>query len=406
MCLQRNEGEELFGNSLLEEIHHEKILILSQKRSGYTLKINRVILRHMKMDLLYPFSTSFGTEYDRDFILVEIVDSDGISGWAESVAMIDPLYNEETLKTNWHILEDYLIPIVLQNEIQHPDKISEKYFSHIRGNAMAKAAIEGAVWDLYAKKQNTSLASILGGTKKKIDVGVSIGIKESIDATLKTIEARLNEGYKRFKLKIKPGWDVAFIDKVRSVYPDIPLMVDANSAYTLQDIDLLAALDDYHLMMIEQPLAYNDIIDHAQLQAQLKTPICLDESIHSAEDARKAIQLGSCKIINVKIGRIGGLTESKKIHDLCQKHNIPLWCGGMLESGIGRAHNIAITSLPNFTLPGDTAASSLYWGEDIIEPEVTVDNGTITVPTLPGIGYEPNINKINKYTLYSKTYKE
>jgi o-succinylbenzoate synthase len=368
------------------------------------MKIRKVILRHLKLDLLYPFTTSFGTEYDRDFILVEVQSEEGISGWAESVAMLDPLYNEETVKTNWHILEDYLVPILLKTEIKHPDELSEIYFSHIRGNNMAKAALEGAVWDLFAKEQNASLSSVLGGTKQTIDVGVSIGIKDSIDETLQTIEERLVEGYKRFKLKIKPGWDVELIDKVRKVYPDIPLMADANSAYTLADMERLCALDDYQLMMIEQPLAHNDIIDHSDLQSRLKTPICLDESIHSLEDARKALKLGSCKIINIKIGRVGGLTESKKIHDLCQNHDIPVWCGGMLESGIGRAHNIAITSLPNFSLPGDTAASSLYWGEDIIDPEVTVENGTITVPTSPGIGYEANLEKINKYTVFSQAY--
>lgn len=369
------------------------------------MKIKQVILRHMKLDLLHPFTTSFMTEYDREFILVEAISEDGISGWAESVAMLDPLYNEETVKTNWHILEDYLIPIVLKNEISHPDELSETYFSHIKGNYMAKAAIEGAIWDLYSKQNNISLSKALGGTKKEIEVGVSIGIQDSIDATLKIIETRLEEGYKRFKLKIKPGWDIELIDKVRKVYPNIPLMADANSAYSLDDIDRLIGLDDYDLMMIEQPLAYNDIIDHAELQAKLKTPICLDESIHSYEDARKAIKLGSCKIINIKIGRVGGLTQSKKIHDLCQENGIPLWCGGMLESGIGRAHNIAITSLPNFVLPGDTAASSLYWAEDIIEPEVTVNNGIISVPYyLPGIGYEPSMEKINKYTTYLKVH--
>ncbi|KAB2334435.1 o-succinylbenzoate synthase [Cytobacillus depressus] len=369
------------------------------------MKIKEVILRHLKLDLLHPFTTSFGTEYDREFILVEVISDNGISGWAESVAMLDPLYNEETLKSNWHILEDYLIPILLKNKIQHPDELSEKYFSYIRGNYMAKAALEGAVWDLYARKQNLSLSKALGGNKKKIEVGVSIGIQDSVDVTLEMIESRLKEGYKRFKLKIKPGWDVELIDKVRKVYPDIPLMADANSAYTLKDIDQLVALDDYDLMMIEQPLAYNDIIDHADLQAKLKTPICLDESIHSLEDAWKAIKLGSCKIINIKVGRVGGLTESRKIHDLCQEHGIPLWCGGMLESGIGRAHNIAITSLPNFVLPGDTAASSLYWAEDIIDPEVTVENGMITVPSSPGIGYKPNLTNIDKYTVYSETYR-
>ncbi|XRG79475.1 o-succinylbenzoate synthase [Rossellomorea sp. GAMAL-10_SWC] len=368
------------------------------------MKIKKVILRHMKLDLLHPFTTSFGTEYDREFILLEAISEDGISGWAESVAMLDPLYNEETLKTNWHILEDYLIPIVLNNDINNPDEISEKYFSHIRGNYMAKAAIEGAIWDLYAKQENISLSTALGGTKKEIEVGVSIGIQDSIDSTINIIENRLAEGYKRFKLKIKPGWDLELIDKVRKVYPTIPLMADANSAYTLSDMDQLIALDDYNLMMIEQPLAYNDIIDHADLQERMKTPICLDESIHSLEDARKAIKLGSCKIINIKIGRVGGLTQSRKIHDLCQENGIPLWCGGMLESGIGRAHNIAITSLPNFTLPGDTAASALYWAEDIIEPEVTVEKGMITVPTKPGIGYDPHMQNIEKYTISTKVY--
>ncbi|PEJ56289.1 o-succinylbenzoate synthase [Bacillus sp. AFS002410] len=370
------------------------------------MKIKQVILRHMKLDLLHPFTTSFGTEYDREFILLEAISEDGISGWAESVAMLDPLYNEETVKTNWHILEDYLIPIVLNNEINHPDELSEKLFSHIRGNYMAKAAIEGAIWDLYAKQENISLSTAIGGTKKEIEVGVSIGIQDSIDSTIKIIENRLEEGYKRFKLKIKPGWDIELIDKVRKVFPNIPLMADANSAYTLSDMDQLIALDDYNLMMIEQPLAYNDIIDHADLQAKMKTPICLDESIHSLEDARKAIKLGSCKIINIKIGRVGGLTQSRKIHDLCMENNIPLWCGGMLESGIGRAHNIAITSLPNFILPGDTAASSLYWAEDIIEPEVTVENGMITVPNKPGIGYEPHMKNIEKYTIATKAYKK
>jgi len=298
-----------------------------------------------------------------------------------------------------------LIPIVLKNDIQHPDELFEKWFAHLRGNYMAKAAIEGAVWDLYAKEQNISLARALGGERSKIDVGVSIGIKDSIEETIETIGERLEEGYKRVKLKIRPGWDVALIDRVRQEYPDIPLMADANSAYTLDDMKRLVALDDYQLMMIEQPLAHNDIINHADLQARMKTPICLDESIHSVEDARKALKLGSCKIINIKIGRVGGLTESRKLHDFCQANDIPVWCGGMLESGVGRAHNIAITSLPNFTLPGDTAASSLYWAEDIIEPEVTVQNGEITVPTSPGIGYETNLEKVNKYTVYSRTYR-
>lgn len=369
------------------------------------MKITEVTLRHMKMDLLYPFTTSYGTEYDRDFILVEAKNEDGLTGWAENVAMPTPYYNEETVKTNWHLLEDFLLPLLLNKEFEHPDELTENFFAHIRGNYMAKACLDMAAWDLFARKQNFSLAAALGGTKEKIDVGVSIGIKDSMDDTLKVISQRLAEGYKRFKLKIKPGWDVELIDKVRKVFPDIPLMADANSAYTLEDIDLLKALDDYNLMMIEQPLAYNDIIDHADLQARLRTPICLDESIHSFDDARKALKLGSCKIINLKVGRVGGLTVAKKIHDYCFERNVPLWCGGMLEAGIGRAHNIALTALPGFTLPGDTAGSALYWAEDIIRPEVVAENGMITIPTAPGIGYEPDMEKIDQFTLFSKTYR-
>lgn len=369
------------------------------------MQIEKIILRHLKMGLLNPFTTSFGTEFDRELILVEAVTQNGLSGWSESVAMVAPFYNEESLKTNWHMLEDYLIPIVFHNEINHPDELSEKYFSQIRRNYMAKSAIEGAIWDLYAKENNIPLATAIGGTKNEIEVGVSIGIQKSIGDTLNLIEKRLEEGYKRFKLKIKPGWDIELINAVRKVYPNIPLMADANSAYTLENLEQLIELDAFNLTMIEQPLSHNDIIDHAELQKRMKTPICLDESIHSVDDARKAIQLGSCKIINIKIGRVGGLTQSKKIHDLCENNNIPVWCGGMLESGIGRAHNIALTSLPNFTLPGDTAASALYWAEDIIEPEVVVKNGMITLSKKPGLGFNPNMKNIEKLTLSKKTYQ-
>ncbi|MFM1654193.1 o-succinylbenzoate synthase [Brevibacillus sp. B_LB10_24] len=367
------------------------------------MEIKHIILRHMKMELLQPFTTSLGTEYDKDFILVEIKSKEGISGWAESVAAIDPLYKEETVKTNWHIMEDFLIPLLLQKPVQHPDEVYER-FRHIRGNYMAKSALEGAMWDLYAKQQGMSLAKALGGTKEKIDVGISLGIQESVKDLLHLVEDALVKGYKRIKVKIQPGWDVEVIREIRQHYPSIPLMADANSAYSLKDIDRLAQLDEFSLMMIEQPLSHDDIIDHAELQKRLTTPICLDESIHSAEDVRKAIQLGSCKVINIKIGRVGGLSEAKRIHDLCQAHDIPVWCGGMLEAGVGRAHNIAITTLPGFVLPGDTAASSRYWKEDIIDPEVTVENGVITVPDKPGIGYEPNRERIEERTLYSKLY--
>jgi o-succinylbenzoate synthase len=293
--------------------------------------------------------------------------------------------------------------LLQQKEIQHPDEVSER-FAHIRGNYMAKAALEGAVWDLYARRQNLSLSKALGGSKSQIEVGLSVGIQPTIDETLRKIEAGLNEGYKRIKIKIKPSWDLNLTRAVRNEFPSIPLMVDANSAYTLADADHLAQLDEFDLMMIEQPLAHDDLIDHAELQVRMRTPICLDESIHSAEDVRKAIKLGSTQIINIKIGRVGGLTEAKKIHDLCQTYGVPVWCGGMLESGIGRAHNIAITTLANFTLPGDTAASSKYWPRDIVHPEITVDNGIISVPDTPGIGYEPDHDQIKALTLHEKVY--
>jgi len=367
------------------------------------MEIKSIVLRHMKMDLLNPFTTSVGTEYDKDFILVEVKSKTGLSGWGESVSIMEPIYNEETVKTNWHIMNDFLIPLLLKEPISHPDEVTER-FKPIRGNFNAKAALECAVWDLYARELNISLAQALGGVKDKIEVGVSVGIQESETKMLHQIEGYLQEGYKRIKVKIKPDWDIHILKMIRSHFPDIPLMADANCAYTLEDIEHLQQLDEFRLMMIEQPLANDDIIDHSRLQAKLQTPICLDESIHTPEDARKAIELGSCRIINLKLGRVGGLTESKKIHALCVKHNIPMWCGGMLEAGVGRAHNIAITSLANFSMPGDTAPSSHYWKKDIITPEVLMSNGYIQVPEGPGIGFEPNHKHIEEFTLYSKSF--
>ncbi|MFE0506243.1 o-succinylbenzoate synthase [Peribacillus butanolivorans] len=367
------------------------------------MKIKEVRLRHLNMDLTAPFTTSFGTFVDKEFILVEVKNEEGLSGWGESVAFGAPWYNEETIKTNWIILEDFLIPLVLDKELEHPSEVSEM-FSHIRKNNMAKSAIEGAIWDLYAKEKNIPLSTALGGELDKIDVGISIGIQETVADLLKKIENGLKDGYKRIKIKIQPGWDVDVIREVRKQYPDVPIMADANSAYRLKDIELLKQLDQFDLMMIEQPLSSDDIVDHATLQAQIKTPICLDESIHSVEDARKALELGSCKIINIKIGRVGGLTEAKKIHDLCKERNVPVWCGGMLESGIGRAHNIALTTLDNFTMPGDTAASANYWHKDIIQPEVTVEDGVIVVPKTAGIGFKVDYATVDEFTSYSKRY--
>ncbi|MBB6444221.1 O-succinylbenzoate synthase [Bacillus benzoevorans] len=368
------------------------------------MKLDRVILRHLQMKQKSPWVTSYGTMTAKDFILIEVIDEDGISGWGESVAFQTPWYTEETVKTNWHMLEDFLIPLALQSPIEHPDDLNRR-FAFMKKNHMAKAAIEGAVWDLWAKKQQMPLSRALGGKRKQIEVGISIGIQESEEQLQHVIEGFLAEGYRRVKVKIKPGQDLSVIESIRKRFPNLPLMADANSAYTLKDIDILKELDQYQLMMIEQPLASDDIIDHAALQGLLKTPLCLDESINSAEDARKAIDLGSCKVINLKIGRVGGLSESLKIHHLCQEKGIDLWCGGMLEAGVGRAHNIAITSLEHFTLPGDTAGSSRYWDRDIIEPEVTVEGGLITVPEKPGIGYEVNRPMVDYYTLSSSTYR-
>ncbi|SHT16481.1 mandelate racemase/muconate lactonizing protein [Mycobacteroides abscessus subsp. abscessus] len=367
------------------------------------MRLREVKLRHVRMKMKFPFSTSFGTFEDKEFILLEAKDENGESGWGESVAFHSPWYNEETVKTNWHMLEDFMIPKLLNTDIEHPDEVSE-ILSGIRKNNMAKSTIEGAVWDLFAKQKGISLAVALGGEKKEIDVGISIGIQDTVLDLVQLIEEHVNEGYKRIKVKIKPGWDVEALREVRKHFPNVPLMADANSAYHLNDIDRLKALDEFNLTMIEQPLSSDDIVDHAKLQKEISTPVCLDESIHSYEDARKAIELGSCKIINIKIGRVGGLTESKRIHDLCQKHDIPVWCGGMLESGVGRAHNIALTTLSNFILPGDTAASSRYWEKDIIDPEVVVENGKITVPQKCGIGYEPNREIIQQLTVSEKSY--
>ena len=367
------------------------------------MRIEKVTLRLMEMEMKAPFTTSFGTFKTREFILVEAVDADGTSGWGETVAFNVPFYSEETVKTNWHMLEDYLIPLILHKEIEHPDEVNE-IFAPIRKNNMAKAAIEGAIWDVYAKQNNMSLAEALGGKRESIDVGISIGIQDTVEELVEIVRGFVNEGYKRIKVKIKPDWDVEVMRTLRSEFPDTAIMADANSAYSLNDTALLKQLDEFDLMMIEQPLASDDIIDHAKLQKELSTPICLDESIHSLEDAKKAVELGSTKIINIKIGRVGGLTEAVKIHDYCQENNIPVWCGGMLESGIGRAHNVALTTLPNFTLPGDTASSSRYWEKDLIEPEVVSVDGLIEVPKAKGIGYKVNLETVDQFTVDKKEF--
>lgn len=360
------------------------------------MKIKEIKLHQLLMTMKNPFTTSFGTQQKRFVTIVEAIDEDGTSGFGECVSGEDPLYSEEFMDATLIALKKYFGPLVINKEISHPDEVWEIYKPFKRNN-MAKASIEGAVWDLYAKKKGISLAEAIGGAKKEVDVGVSLGLEDTDELLLERIGEKVEEGYKRIKVKIKPGRDVEMIRKIREVYPDIPLMVDANSAYTLDDIDTLKALDKFNLMMIEQPLMAGDVIDHAKLQKQIKTPVCLDESIDSYESAAAAIELGSCEIINVKVGRVGGITQSIKIHDLAKKHNIPLWCGGMLEAGVGRLHNVAITTLSEFVLPGDTASSSRYWFEDIITPEVVAENGVVKVNDKPGIGAEVDFGKMEQY---------
>jgi len=369
------------------------------------MHIERVELQRLHMPFKASFEASFGRMATRDLVLVSVYSSDGTVGYGESTSMALPLYNEETTETVWYMLEQFLIPRLLAAKVTSPVEVAE-LFAPIRRNNMAKAALEGAVWDLYCKQQGISLAAGLGGQKQAIEVGVSIGIEPTVDLLLKKVEGFLSQGYKKIKVKVKPGFDIEPMRAIRKQFgPDVPLMADANSAYTLEQIDILKELDQFGLIMIEQPLEHDDIIDHAKLQKELKTPICLDESIHTLEDARKAVELGSCGIINIKVGRVGGLTESKKIHDFCQSHSIPVWCGGMFETGVGRAHNIAITSLPNFTIPGDTSASDRYWAEDIVDPEVMlVEPGMLAVPTAPGIGYNLKPDSVKKFLVRQENY--
>ncbi|HWO98682.1 MAG TPA: o-succinylbenzoate synthase [Bacillus sp. (in: firmicutes)] len=366
------------------------------------MKIKSVTLHFIAMDLLTPFVTSYGTVQKREMILVEAESTDGITGWGEVVAFSTPWYTEETIRTCFHMLDQFLIPALFKQVIEHPEDI-RKIFAPIKRNHMAKAAIDCAVWDMFSKKEGKSLADLVGGTREQIEAGVVIGI-DQLPNMLANVERRLKEGYKRFKIKIKPGYDYELIRQIRKEYPSIPLMADANSAYTLQDIEHLKRLDEFRLMMIEQPLDSDDIVDHAKLQREITTPICLDESIVSYDDARKAIELGSCQIINVKIGRVGGLTEAKRIHDLCLDQEVDLWVGGMLESGVSRVHNLALASLPGFTIPGDISASSRYWKRDVIIPEVTVANGYIRVPDGNGIGFDIDRDFLREVTYETKTY--
>jgi o-succinylbenzoate synthase len=352
------------------------------------IKLDRIVLRQIRMPLVHFFETSFGRTYERNIILVE-VSADGVSGWGEVTAGENPFYNEEWTGSIWPLLIDYVAPRLLHWEIPSPEEVAGRT-SYIRGHNMARGGVEAAIWDLQARLNNEPLwRTIGGGARREIACGVSIGIQDSVEQLLGKIETELAAGYQRIKMKIKPGWDVDVLRQVRERFPTIKLMADANSAYTLADLNHLKRLDEFYLMMIEQPLAHDDIIDHATLQGALDTPICLDECIRSPHHAEQAIHLRACRIINIKLGRVGGFGPAKKIHDICATANVPVWCGGMLESGIGRAHNIALSTLPNFVLPGDVSASERYWKEDIIRPPVRVTpEGTIQVTDEPGFGYE------------------
>lgn len=367
------------------------------------MRIDRVELRHIRMELITPFETSMGIEKDEEHIIVR-VDGEGVTGWGESVAEGTPFYSYETVQTAWHILRDFLVPSVLGRDLASVHEaigLNEK----VRGHMMAKAGLEAALWDLFAKAQGISLSRLLGGTRGRIDVGVSIGIQASPSHLLRSVDAYLREGYRRIKIKIAPGRDLAFVEAVRKEYPDILFQVDANSAYTLDDVETFRAMDHHRLLLIEQPLGYDDIYDHSKLQRVLQTPICLDESIHSLADARAALELDSCRIINIKPGRVSGFTTSKAIHDLCAASNVPVWHGGMLESGIGRAGNVALASLPNFTLPGDISASKRYYREDIVDPpfEVAAD-GTMAVPAGPGLGVRVVPELLDRVTVRKESY--
>src|ERR1700686_2470568 len=362
------------------------------------MRLCQSTLREIQMPLVRPFETSFGRTTDRRILLVE-VDADGVTGWGECVAGERPSYSPETIETAWHILRDFIWPALARKEFSAAADVWEM-LAPIRGHNMAKAAIEAAAWDAEARQKNLPLWKLLGGTLHEIPCGVSIGIHESDEELDRVVEKELAAGYQRIKIKIKPGYDVEPVSRLRRRFPKIRLMVDANSTYSLDDSARLRELEAYYLMMIEQPLGWDDIWSHAELKRKLMTPICLDECIHTQEHAQAAIALGACRIINMKLGRVGGFTPAGRIHDLCRDKGIPVWCGGMLESGIGRAHNIALSTLPNFILPGDVAASGRYWHEDIIEPEVTVSaQGTIRVPTGPGIGFMPRMDRIEQFTV-------
>jgi O-succinylbenzoate synthase len=360
-------------------------------------RLQSIELYLVRLPLIRPFTTSSHTKDHLDHILLRARDSEGAEGWGECASAADPYYCSETTESSWHILRDFLIPHVLGATWEHPDEAASTWRA-VRGNNFAKAGLEMACWDLFTRARGEPVAKPLGGTRGEIHSGVSLGIEPTVEGILEQVERFLDQGYRRIKMKIGPGRDLAYLRAVRERWPDILLMADANSAYSLENPDhvkALRALDELNLMMIEQPLADDDIVDHARLQAELATPICLDESIHTVHDARKALDLGSCRIINIKVSRLGGLSEARRVHDLCLSREVPVWCGGMHEFGVGRAANVSISSLPGFTLPGDVSGSDRAYREDIVDPPIRAHAGAIDVPwDRPGLGFDANLERI------------
>lgn len=368
------------------------------------MNIDRVELRLIQMPLVAPFETSFGVEQVEEHIIVRL-EGAGITGWGECVASGGPWYSYETNQTAWHVLRDFLIPLVFRARMNAPQEFPG-LVARVRGHNMAKAGLEAALWDCFAKMQGQSLSRVLGAQRARIPVGVSVGLQPTTEGLVEKVSEYLGEGYARIKIKIKPGSDVVLVRALRANFPVVPLQVDANSAYTLIDAPVFRAMDEYDLLLIEQPLSHNDIFQHSKLQRELTTPLCLDESILSADDAAAALEIGACKIINIKAGRVGGFTEAIKIHDLCLARGAPVWCGGMLESGIGRAGNVALAALPNFKLPGDLSASRRYYREDLVEPEFVVEtDGTMKVPAGAGIGVQVLEQRLDKVTVRREEFK-
>jgi o-succinylbenzoate synthase len=367
------------------------------------MRVEAITLRKLQMCLKAPFETSFGATHNRTLLLVEM-QSEGLTGWSEITAMEAPVFNTETVGTAAVILKEALIPAILGRDFAAAADMSA-VFAHVRGHEMARAGLENALWDIEAQSKKTSLAKLLGGTRTEIPCGVSIGLQASPEVLQEKVATEVAAGYQRIKLKIKPGKDLDYVRKIRDAHPHIRLSVDANSAYTLDDAEHLRRFDEFNLLMMEQPLWWDDIYAHSKLQKQLKTALCLDESIRHLRDVEKALELGSARIINIKLGRVGGHASAREIQAYCLAKNIPVWCGGMLETGVGRAHNIAVSSLPGYSLPGDVSASKRYWEEDIIEPEVEVSSqGTIRVPDTPGLGYHVRRDLIDRLTLAKETW--